>query len=155
MYDLLILSSSKKEIQPGKLLAVDAEVCLALARERDIPRSIPPLSFRISSRYLQEDYLYIYNVPSGKLCSQQFLNVLTSEGVPFTAYPTHLLEWDTRQPLDAAYSFWIAPWIKGAIDWERSEEWFNHETGNRHRRSRWAPRRSSIPPPAPHRPWPR
>jgi tetratricopeptide (TPR) repeat protein len=133
MYYLLILSPPDEEMQPGKLLAVDAEVCLTLARERDSPRSIPPLSFRISSRYLHEDYLYIYNVPTGMLCSQRFLNVLSNEDVPFTAYPTQLLEWDTQQPLDAPYSFWIAPWIKGAIDWERSEEWVDHETGNRHR----------------------
>ena len=50
----------------------------------------------------------------------------------FTAYPTHLLDWKTKQTLTSSYFFWIPAWIEHAIDWERSEETLNLETGVRY-----------------------
>ncbi|HZU66276.1 MAG TPA: tetratricopeptide repeat protein [Ktedonobacteraceae bacterium] len=110
--------------------AIDPRLCLQLAAERDFPRSMPPLPFYIGQACLQLDYLDIQNT-SGKLCTEDFINVLERANVPFTAYSANLFEKDTKQPLPARYYFWIPQWIEGAIDWEQSEEWVYDETGVR------------------------
>lgn len=131
MYHLMIVAPQDSEIEHGSSLASDSRTCLALARERDTPRAASPLSFRMGLKCLELDYVYILNVPTGMLCSHPFLDVLVRQAVPCTTYPAQLVEKQTGQLINAPYFFWIPQWIDNAIDWERSEEWIDLETGTR------------------------
>ncbi len=82
---------------------------------------------------LQYDYLFLRNVGGGILCSQKFIDTLILNQVPCTFYPVLLRERVSQQPLDKKYFFLIPKIISHdeAIDWERSEEMIDEETGVR------------------------
>src|SRR5712691_5021983 len=128
MYHLLLTSATDENTQYEVPQAIDAQLCMHLASERDSPKLIAPVPFTIGQASLHRDYLTIGNAP-GKLCSQRFLDMLRRASVPFTAYTARLIEKDTEQELAVHYFYWIPQWIEGAIDWESSEHWVNAETG--------------------------
>ncbi len=130
MYSLLITAVLDEDMRYGRPWAIDHQLCRKLAVERDFPRVVSHLEFHLSQNCLQLDYLDIQNAP-GQLCSQRFIEVLRGAHVPFITYPARLIDKDTKQPFTASYSFWIPQWLEEAIDWERSEQWVNLETGAR------------------------
>ena len=132
MYYLLVQITSDEDKECRRIQAVEPELCRRLIFERALQKPGMKLSFRINPLCLHKDCLQVSNVSGGRLCSQHFIDVLTSESIPFTAYPVHLLDVTTGKPIAAHYWFWIPIWIEGTIDWETSEVWVNPETGKRH-----------------------
>lgn len=132
MYYLLVQNTSDEDKECRRIQAVEPELCRMLVFERASLMPEVKLSFHISPSCLQLDCLQVSNAVSGRLCSQRFTEMLTSESIPFIAYPVQLLDEMTGKPIEANYSFWIPRSIEGAIDWESSEVWINPETGKRH-----------------------
>src|SRR5438552_6508107 len=91
MYTLLILALYEDTEEYDLPRALEPKLCNRLSSERDSP-ILPqqPITFHIGPLSLQRDYLHIKNAV-GTLCSQRFIEVLTSASVPFTAYPALLL----------------------------------------------------------------
>ena len=111
--------------------AQDLTFCNHLVDGEVQPTTSRDLTFRLGEACLALDYLPLRGVRRAMLCSQRFLDVLTSASVPYTGYPVHLLHRETLRPLDTRYYFWLPQSIHNAIDWERSEAWTNPETGMR------------------------
>jgi len=131
MYYFLLELPADEKVELELPRAEDPGLCETLAFERDPPKSLFQLTFHLDPSCPKLDYLPIKNVPFGKLCSQHFIDVLTSASVPFRAYPVQMLERNTEQPIVANYFFCAPKRIKDAIDWERSEEWVQPNTGTR------------------------
>ncbi len=132
MYHLLLNVTSDENEESRQPQAWEPELCRTLVFEREPSRSVSQLTFYINPVSLRLDYLHISNVAGGMLCSQRFIEVLTSESIPFTVYPAQLVDETTGKPLAEHYFFWIPQWIEDAVDWEHSEVWINPETGKRH-----------------------
>ncbi len=131
MYYQLIETPLAEEVERELPEAVDPELCTRLVDEPDLPRSLVELTFHIGLSCLHVDYLPIRNVSRAMLCSQRFINVLTSMSVPFTTYLARLLEWNTEHLIAVDYFFWLPQQVKDTIDWEHSEDWVDYETGAR------------------------
>lgn len=133
MYSILIEAVSPHLVEQDRPRAVDPRLCSVLVDERDVLRSGIALEFSLGPSSLQQDYLMIRNVSGGKLCSQRFITILTQASVPFTAYPTVVIDPATKRPFTEHFFFWIPRRIPKdeAVDWERSEDRVDPETGKR------------------------
>ena len=131
MYSILVEAVLGTIVEGDRARPIDPLLCSRLVDEPNAPRPQVELSFHIGPSCLEYDYLSIRNVSGGRLCSQRFIDILTSASVPFTAYPVHLLEWNTEHPITERYFFWIPKRVSRdeAIDWERSEDRIDPETG--------------------------
>lgn len=132
MYYYLVDVPIDKDIGCRWIEAIEPELCRMLAFERASLLPGVKLQFHINQSCLHVDYLRVNHVVNGRLCSQRFINVLTSESISFIAYPAELLDETTGQPLAANYWFWLPQSIEGAIDWEGSEIWIDPQLGKRH-----------------------
>ena len=132
MYHFLVDVLKDEDMQDPWIEAIEPELCRMLAFERASLLPGVKLKFHINPACLHMDYLRVNHVVNGKLCSQHFIDVLTSESNSFIAYPAELLDETTGQPLAADYWFWLPQSIEGAIDWEGSEIWIDPQLGKRH-----------------------
>lgn len=133
MYSILIDAYIDTLVERDRPRAQDPKLCAQLVDERDVQRPEVQLLFHIGLSSLQQDVHRIRNVSAGRLASERFIDVLKRMSVPFTAYPTTLVEELTGQPFPNRYYFWISRRIvsNDAVDWEHSEEYVDGETGVR------------------------
>ena len=131
MYSLLIPSVVSDDEYRQMPEAVEPEICTNLYFQREPLPDVSFLTFRMGKASLASDFLTIRNT-SSRLCSSRFLDILREMAVPFSSYPARVLDMDTGEPMsNSSYSFWFPQRLVGTIDWQRSEETVNGETGER------------------------
>ena len=133
MFSLLLDEALDSLVEEDRPRAIDPSLCMKLADERETLTPELILSFQIGPSSLQQDVLHIRNAGGGRLVSRRFIELLNRESVPFTAYPTDMIDRHTRQSHPVSYFFWIPKRIPrdDAIDWEACEEYVDRETGVR------------------------
>lgn len=131
MYYLLFEDTVEEIPHPSPVQAMEPEVCTMMIKKHEIPEGLSQLNFQVDARSLVSDWIRVDNVPRAQLCSARFLEVASRALVSFTAFPAHLVDATTGEPLATTFSFWVPSEVEDVIDWEHSEVWTNPVSGMR------------------------